>query len=385
MVPWPSELERELHEHVVASEALRGNPLCGWHPATPRPSGRCGPSGSMPDAKINTTSTVRRDSFRHRVPLPDGDRMADPAPHDGAPEMISILAAPSNLGLRPPRKTSVPGCAKAPEALREAGLHARLLSGGAEDAGVVIPGRYVDDWVVGQGRVRNQDALIDHATRLADRVGGIVDRGRAPLILGGDCSVLVGVGVALARRGRYGLVHIDGHTDFRHPGNSDRCASLAGEDLAAAVGLHWEAISDIEGLAPYFAPEHTVHAGCRDDDAALDELRGTLPAVISARQWIDDPAGALNAIRQTVTARDLDGYWLHLDVDVLDPEFMPAVDSPDPGGLNPQHLVTLLGELATDAVGADVCIYDPDLDPDGQYGRLVTTIITDGLTGLGGE
>ena len=296
--------------------------------------------------------------------------------------MISILAAPTNLGLRPPRETSVPGCAKAPEALREAGLHARLLARGAEDTGVVLPGRYVDDWVAGEGRVRNQDALIDHATRLADRVGGLVDRGRAPLVLGGDCSVLVGAGVALARRGRYGLVHIDGHADFRHPGNSDECASVAGEDLAAAVGLHWAAVSDIEGLSPYFAPEHTVHVGCRDDDGELDELRGVLPGVIPASRWMADPAGALDTIRTIVTAGDLDGYWLHLDVDVLDPEFMPAVDSPDPGGLAPHHLVTLLGELAADAAGADVCIYDPDLDPDGRHARLVTTTITDGLADL---
>jgi arginase len=26
------------------------------------------------------------------------------------------------------------------------------------------------------------------------------------------------------------------------------------------------------------------------------------------------------------------GYWIHVDVDVLDPTFMPAVDSPDAGG-----------------------------------------------------
>ncbi len=51
-------------------------------------------------------------------------------------------------------------------------------------------------------------------------------------MLGGDCSLLIGAGRALSARGRYGLVHLDGHTDFRHPGNSAECRSLAGEDLA---------------------------------------------------------------------------------------------------------------------------------------------------------
>src|SRR5215475_6901382 len=58
---------------------------------------------------------------------------------------IGLLSAPSNLGLRPPAPTSVPGCAKAPEALREAGLHRRLAELGADERGVVLPGRYADD------------------------------------------------------------------------------------------------------------------------------------------------------------------------------------------------------------------------------------------------
>ena len=54
--------------------------------------------------------------------------------------MLALISAPSNLGLRPPQPGSVPGTAKAPEALREAGLHARLAAARAVDAGVVLPG-----------------------------------------------------------------------------------------------------------------------------------------------------------------------------------------------------------------------------------------------------
>ena len=59
--------------------------------------------------------------------------------------MITMLSAPSNLGLRPPEPGSVPGAAKAPEALREAGLFARFAELGATDSGVILAGRYVDD------------------------------------------------------------------------------------------------------------------------------------------------------------------------------------------------------------------------------------------------
>src|SRR5215472_8424465 len=58
---------------------------------------------------------------------------------------IGLLSAPSNLGLWPPAPGSVPGCAKAPEALREAHLHRRLAELGADERGVVLPGRYADD------------------------------------------------------------------------------------------------------------------------------------------------------------------------------------------------------------------------------------------------
>jgi arginase len=74
--------------------------------------------------------------------------------------------------------------------------------------------------------------IVEHARQLAERIGALRRAGQVPLVLGGDCSLLVAAGLALRRAGRYGLAHLDGHTDFRHPGNSAACASLAGEDLA---------------------------------------------------------------------------------------------------------------------------------------------------------
>ena len=110
---------------------------------------------------------------------------------------IGLLSAPSNLGLRPPAPTSVPGCAKAPEALREAGLHRRLAAFGAEERGVVLPGRYADDAT--PGSLRNQVAIVEHARRLAERIERVRADALAPLVLGGDCSILVAAGLSLRR------------------------------------------------------------------------------------------------------------------------------------------------------------------------------------------
>ena len=294
--------------------------------------------------------------------------------------MIAILSAPSNLGLRPPKPGSAPGTSKAPEALREAGLVSRLTETGARDAGVVLAGRYVnDDLTRPSGAVRNQEAMIDHSRRLARRITGLLDAGHTPLVLGGDCSVLLGIGLATSARDGISLVHLDGHTDFRHPGNSDECASVAGEDLAAAVGLHWPAIADIDDAGPYFDPDHTVHVGHRQDDEEAAEATRVLGLVVSAEEAQARTPGQLASdVRAVAGTR----YWLQVDVDILDPSVMPAVDSPDPGGLTAAELTALLEHLAPDAIGISITVFDPDLDPDGDYARTLTDILTTGLDQL---
>jgi arginase len=295
---------------------------------------------------------------------------------------ISLIGAPSNLGLRPPQETSVPGTAKAPEALREAGLHRRLLARGGIDAGTVIAPRYVDDRQ--EGRLRNHDAIIAYSRKLGERIDAALTRSEVPLLVGGDCSILIAAGLALAGRGRYGLVHIDGHTDFRHPGNSSQCASLAGEDLAAAIGVHWPEVADIDGLGPYFDPAATVHLGCRDGDEAIAEVEERIAMVGRASEIRTSGPAAMSArTLEVVTAADLDGFWLHIDVDVLDPSHMPAVDSPDPGGLTPSELQALVAGLAPHAVGGEVTVFDPDLDPDGRYAALLAPLLAEGLGALG--
>jgi arginase len=259
-----------------------------------------------------------------------------------------------------------------------------MIAVGAIDAGAVLPGAYLDDDSTRTpGQVRNEEQIVDHARRLSHKIASVVRAGRAPLVIGGDCSLLLAAGVALAPANRFGLVHVDGHTDFRHPGNSDDCASVAGEDLAAAVGLHWPAIADIDGLGPYFDRHHTVHVGCRNNDEHLAEARATLGLAIPAEDAITLGADAVTQDAKRVAGPH--GYWLQLDVDVLDPTFMPAVDSPDAGGLNPTQLIALLRGLVPGAVGASVSVFDPELDPTGEYAALLTDIMVDGFAELGAD
>ncbi|MEK6509415.1 MULTISPECIES: arginase family protein [Myroides] len=66
---------------------------------------------------------------------------------------------------------------------------------------------------------------------------------------------------------------------------------------------------------------------------------------------------------------DLDGYFIHLDVDVLNDKIMPVVDCIQEDGLIYRELKEILKPLVQDkrCVGLEIAILDPDLDPLGVY------------------
>ncbi|MFJ6182563.1 arginase family protein [Streptomyces sp. NPDC092295] len=296
---------------------------------------------------------------------------------------IVVIDAPSNLGLRPPAPGVVPGCYKLAGALREQRIVQRL---GAFEGGVVVPPRYDrGDWKEGDG-VFNAAAIAAYTPRLADRIEHHVRAGDFPLVLGGDCSIQLGASLALRRMGRYGLAAIDGSADFRHTGNSDNIGAAGGEELAIGTGRGQRDLSDLEGLRPYLRDEDVRLFGIRDDDEDREELaRLRIPTVTvgELREW--GAAELAGAVLQTLEAPVTDGFWVHLDADVLDPEVMPAVDSPDAGGLLPDELAVLLGTLVRSerCVGLNVTIYDPDLDPDGTAGALLADLVVGAFTGEG--
>ncbi len=281
---------------------------------------------------------------------------------------IRIIEAPSNLGLKPPRPGVEPGVKRLPEALASAGLSAAFA---AESGGRVEPPPYRPD-VDPETGIRNAPAIARYSVELADAVGAAVGGGDLPLVLGGDCAILLGSLLALRRRGRFGLFFVDGHADFATPATSPSQAA-AGMDLALATGRGPAALSDLEGRSPLVRDEDTVLVGFRDEE--------TLPPAISAYRVdrLRSVGLAEVARRETVRLRrqGVEGFWIHVDADVLDPEFLPAVDTPEPGGLEPGELTQLLGELlASDLVaGLQICIYDPDRDPDGAGARSLVRIL----------
>jgi arginase len=259
--------------------------------------------------------------------------------------------------------------------LREQRLVQRL---GAYEGGVVVPPRYDrGGWREGDG-VFNAEAIAAYTRKLADRIEHHVRAGDFPVVLGGDCSIQLGASLALRRIGRYGLAVIDGSADFRHPGNSDRIGAAGGEELAIGTGRGQRDLTDLERLRPYVKDEDARVLGIRDYDeerAELNELKIMNATVGEIRKWgAQELAGA---VRQSLEAPVTEGFWVHLDADVLDPSVMPAVDSPDHGGLLPDELAALLRTLVGSerCVGFNLTIYDPDLDPDGSCAALLVELL----------
>jgi arginase len=294
---------------------------------------------------------------------------------------VAVLDAPSVLGLRPPAPGKVPGAWRLPEALRANRLVERL---GAADAGRVVPPPYSAELDPATG-VRNGDAIPGYSVALADQLGRLLDAGAFPLVLGGDCSILLGAMLALRRRGRYGLVSIDGGLDFRHPGNAHLVGpvgSVAGEDLAVVTGRGAPQLTDLEGRRPLVAEADVVAIGHRDLEGIADEVLATPMTLVDVAELRRlGPDGAAALALTTLADRGIEGFWIHLDTDVLDPEVMPAVDTPEPGGLSHGELVALLQPLTASglATGTQLTIFDPELDPDGRLAAELTGTVVAGL------
>ncbi len=296
------------------------------------------------------------------------------------PRPIILLDAPSNLGLRPPAEGVVPGAYKLAGALRDQRLLRRL---GAIDSGVLTPPRYVSAHQPGEDR--NGAAIATYSRRLADRLAA--NEVGFQLVLGGDCSILIGICLHLSRRGRYGLLFLDGHSDFRHPENFPPIRSAAGEDLAIVSGRGDPRLTGLGGNRPMMHLEDVVLVGVRPVDPALPELRQLGARVLTSDDLRNQsPEEAAEHVLGWLASRALDGFWVHFDVDVIDPIEMPAVDCPEPDGPSMAYTAAFLRAVLGNekAEGMNVTIFDPDLDEDGSIASRLADLIVAGCAGLGG-
>jgi arginase len=292
----------------------------------------------------------------------------------------AILAAPSALGHVPEHR----GVERAPAVLLAAGLADGVT---ARRAGRVAAKGY-SAMRDPQTKIMNPQALAEYSSVLADAVAAVLDEGEFPVVLGGDCSIVLGAMLALRRRGRYGLLYIDGDADYYQPEVNPLSGAASASDLAFATGRGPDVVCDIEGRRPLVRDDDVAVFGCRD--AADRERRGCQPLppgmLVVDRDRVRQ-LGAAAATREAVaflTREDgPEGFWIHLDADVFDQTIMQAVDDPRPDGLAWDDVISALRVAIASgrALGLQVAIYNPDIDHDRSNGRGLATAMRKALAG----
>lgn len=281
-------------------------------------------------------------------------------------KQVSIISFNSNLGLIEPAPGREPGVKKLPEYLRKFGFY-DLIDHQEEIALEPPPySMFLDP----DSNMRNTDAIASYATQQAPIIQDVISRKNFALVLGGDCSIIIGNALALKQLGDYRLFFIDGHTDFMWPSLSST-HGVAGMDLAIITGHGHDKLSNINNLSPYFKEENVWCVGNREYDINyVAAIKNTAihyyDLNILRRSGI---SACIRSFLDSLASKPPDGFWIHLDVDVLDPLIMPAVDSPDPGGLSYTELNIVLESLLTHPLcaGLEITILDPDRDPDGKF------------------
>jgi len=287
---------------------------------------------------------------------------------------LALIGVPSSAG---GRRT---GQDVGPSALRAAGLMERLRSSGLDirDLGDLPPARFRPD--PEHPKQQNLPLVLNVAGQVAELVDQGVAGGRVLLVLGGDCTISLGVIAGLLRhRSRLGLIYFDADLDLNIPETSPS-GILDGMVLAHLLGRGATELAALGPRRPMLAESDVVLFGYDLDSGAVDpyEIK-----VLTESQMISYPLSAVRAdpIASSRSAalefgEGFDGFVLHFDVDVTN---LHCVDVPHPGGLDIESAFKVLEVLvrAPKCSAVVVTEFNADLDTDGsQAKRLV-----DGLVG----
>jgi len=288
---------------------------------------------------------------------------------------VYIVEFPSNLGLKEPQPGKEPGVKKLPDWLWKHNLHKAI---NPKDTIRVDSPKY-SNLRDAETHILNTNSIVDYAREQAYLINNLLTQNKFPFILGGDCSILLGPAIALKQKGNYGLFYLDGHTDFMDVSLSET-GGVGGMAASIVNGNGPEKLTNILDLSPYIKQENLWCVGNREyDDEYENQIRNSDATYISLKQLREKGiANCVESFLSAVKSKNLDGFWLHIDVDVLNDEIMPCVDSRTPDGLSYNEFNELTAYLfqSEKLSGLEITILDPDLDQTGQYTKDFVNNIT---------
>lgn len=240
-----------------------------------------------------------------------------------------------------------------PSALLRAGL-AEFLRAAGHDVSV--------EWIdIDAGPLTPEPRfLVQLASTLAGRVRAAGAAGRFPIVLSGSCYAAIGITAGLDDRG-LGVVWFDSHADFNTP-DTTTSGFLDGMTVSMLEGACWAGLTrEITGFCA--VPDRDVLlVGARDLDPherhLLERSRTVVLPPSAERDRLTDHVRSL--------ASRVDGVYVHLDLDVLDPAEARANALAAPDGLTVQRTVVAISTIGSHLPirAAALTAYDPAFDPD---------------------
>ncbi|PZA23332.1 arginase family protein [Modestobacter versicolor] len=318
-------------------------------------------------------TTVARLPTRPARWSPPGDRCQPRTMTQG----IGVIGVPTTAG------SHNAGQEKAPAALRAAGLVDALRAAGVdvEDTGDLAVRRHRPTPPV--DGVRDLDRVVELAAEVADRVSEVHAAGRRPLVLGGDCTVTLGVVAGLARHVDVGLAYVDGDADLNTPGGSTS-GVLDTMGTTHLLGGGAPALAGLGPRVPLLPDDHLELFGFDPGELDTDQWTQLVAHRLSATPAPvvrTDPAGhAAAALRRLEAAAD--AVLVHLDVDVLDTNDFPLANFPHSAGLALDEVAAALAVFcSSDALaGLVLTEVNPDHDPDGVLLPRIVEVVAAALT-----
>jgi len=291
---------------------------------------------------------------------------------------IDIIGVPIDLG------ADRRGVDMGPSAIRYSHLQKKLEEMGytvQDEGNVEVP--IAEMCKITDPRLKYIDCIVPVSRRVAGAVSTSMQAGRFPLVIGGDHSLSIGSVRGAARHKKIGVIWIDAHADF-NTGETTPSGNIHGMSLAALTGMGDKGLTQLwDEPTPVINPARAAVIGARDLDAGEKANLKKAGVLVMGMEHIDR-YGMVNVVERAIAqvSQDVDGIYLSLDLDALDPEHAPGVGTPVPAGLNQRetHLACEMIHETGKLIGMDLVEVNPILD---SRNRTATLAVEFALSALG--
>ncbi len=281
---------------------------------------------------------------------------------------IDIIGVPIDLG------ADRRGVDMGPSAIRYAHLQNRLENLGytVQDEGNVEVA-IAEMCKITNPKLKYVDCIIPMSRRIAGAVATSVQAGNFPLVLGGDHSLSIGSVRGAARQKKIGVIWIDAHPDF-NTSKTTPSGNIHGMSLALLAGIGDKSLVQLwDESIPVIDPAKITIIGARDVDGGEKANLQKAGVMVMGMEQIDR-YGMVSVIEKAIdrVSRDMDGIYLSLDMDALDPQHAPGVGTPVPAGLTQRetHLACELIAETNLLIGMDLVEVNPILDGQNRTAAL---------------